>query len=83
MSRALIISDNLYQQLELSARQNGVPVESFAENMLEDGLSKAWEAELSRRREVVDRILTFQKKMGEKYGVMEDSVELIREDRDR
>ena len=83
MSRALIISDNLYQQLELSARQNGVPVESFAENMLEDGLSKAWEAELDRRREVVDRILTFQKKMGEKYGVMEDSVELIREDRDR
>jgi hypothetical protein len=73
----------LYQQLELSAKQKGVPVESYAENMLADGLSKLLEAELSRRSEIVDRILAFQKKMGEKYGVMEDSVELIREDRER
>ncbi len=34
-------------------------------------------------REVVDRILEFQNKMGEKYGVMPDSTELLREDRKR
>ncbi len=83
MRRTLTISDDLYEKLELTAQQNGVPVESFAENMLEDGLSRVWEAELTRRREVVDRILAFQQKMSEKYGVMEDSIELIREDRER
>ena len=50
---------------------------------LEKFLNEWEELELANRREVVDKILEFQNKMGEKYGVMPDSTELIREDRRR
>ena len=38
---------------------------------------------LERRREVVQRINELREQMFEKYGVMPDSVDLIREDRER
>jgi hypothetical protein len=42
-----------------------------------------WEAELRRRQEVGRRIDDHREKMFAKYGLMRDSAELIREDRDR
>jgi len=76
MSVTLTVSEKTYQKLEDVARRKGFEdVEKFLDE---------WEdIELANRREVVDRIIKFQKKMGEKYGVMPDSTELLREDRER
>jgi hypothetical protein len=65
-------------------------VEEFLEGFLK-GLTEQlimeettkWEKELEGRREQVERIKAFQKQMVEKYGVMPNSVDLIREDRNR
>ncbi len=76
MSVTLTISEKTYQKLKNVAQSKGFEdVEKF--------LDEWEELELANRREVVDRILEFQNKMGEKYGVMPDSTELIREDRMR
>ncbi|CAN5156952.1 hypothetical protein BH20ACI1_BH20ACI1_23250 [soil metagenome] len=76
MSVTLTISDKTYEKLKTVANSKGFEdVEKF--------LDEWEELELANRREVVDRILEFQNKMGEKYGVMPDSTELIREDRMR
>lgn len=76
MSVTLTISDKTYEKLKIVANSKGFEdVEKF--------LDEWEELELANRREVVDRILEFQNKMGEKYGVMPDSTELIREDRMR
>jgi predicted house-cleaning noncanonical NTP pyrophosphatase (MazG superfamily) len=76
MSVTLTISEKTYQKLKNVAQSKGF------EDM-EKFLDEWEELELANRREVVDRILEFQNKMGEKYGVMLDSTELIREDRMR
>lgn len=39
--------------------------------------------EVLRRKESVKRIRELQKRLSEKYGVMQDSTPLIREDRER
>lgn len=76
MSVTLTISDKTYQKLKTVANSKGFEdIEKF--------LDEWEELELANRREVVDRIIEFQNKMGEKYGVMPDSTELIREDRMR
>ncbi len=74
MSVTLTISDKTYKKLKNVAQSKGFEdVEKF--------LDEWEELELVNRREIVDRILEFQDKMGEKYGVMPDSTELVREDR--
>ena len=76
MSVTLTISDKTYQKLKTVANSKGFEdIEKF--------LDEWEELELANRREVVDRIIVFQNKMGEKYGVMPDSTKLIREDRMR
>jgi len=76
MSVTLTISDKTYKKLKNVAQSKGFEdVEKF--------LDEWEELELANRREIVDRILEFQDKMGEKYGVMPDSTELVREDRRR
>ena len=76
MSVTITVSDETYQKLKTVAQSKGFEdVEKF--------LGKWEELELANRREVVDRILEFQNRMGEKYGVMPNSVELVREDRER
>ena len=76
MSVTLTVSEKTYQKLKNVANSKGFEdVEKF--------LNEWEELELANRRDVVDRILEFQNKMGEKYGVMPDSTELIREDRMR
>ncbi len=76
MSVTLTVSEKTYQKLKNVANSKGFEdVEKF--------LNEWEELELANRRDVVDRILEFQNKMGEKYGVMPNSTELIREDRMR
>ena len=76
MSVTITISDETYQKLKTVARSKGFEdVEKFLDE---------WnELELANRREVVDGILEFHEKMKEKYGVTENSIEMLREDRMR
>ncbi|MBA3784780.1 MAG: hypothetical protein H0X15_04460 [Acidobacteria bacterium] len=76
MSVTLTISEETYQKLKNIAQSRGFEdVGKF--------LDEWEELELANRREVVDGILKFHKKMKEKYGVMPDSTEILREDRMR
>lgn len=87
MSKTLIVSDKTYESLEhLAQRREMKTVEQFLENLTERLAAEEaaeWEKELERRREQVERIKAFQKQMAEKYGLMPDSTDLIREDRNR
>ncbi len=76
MSVTLTISEETYQKLKNIAQSKGFEdVGKF--------LDEWEELELANRREVVDGILKFHEKMKEKYGVMPDSTEILREDRMR
>ena len=78
MSQTITISNAAYKRLQAEAHRRGLDsVEALIE---------AWDvddAELQRRREVVEEIKALQQEIYEKYGVQSDSVDLIREDRDR
>ena len=78
MSRVLTLSDDLYDKLETAAQRCGLAQI--------DQLLEQWQAadeERAKRDEVFQRILALNDQMRAKYGVMPDSVELIREDRGR
>ena len=76
MSVTLTVSEEAYKKLENVARSRGFDdVGKF--------LDEWEELESANRREVVDDIRLFRKRMKEKYGVMPDSTDLIREDRMR
>jgi hypothetical protein len=78
MSRVLTLSDDLYDKLETAAQRCGLAQI--------DQLLEQWQAadeERAKRDEVLQRILALNDQMRAKYGVMPDSVELIREDRGR
>ena len=81
MSKTLTITDKSYRNLEELARLRGFQsVEQFLEEDLQIDERRA---ELTRRQELGREIRDFQKKTLEKYGVMPDSAEIIREDRAR
>ena len=83
MSKTLTIPDKLYKALEDAARdsRNNVPVEKYAERLLTEGLLSSEEG-IRYRLELIDRIDELHKYMEERYGIVVDSVDLIREDRD-
>ena len=87
MSITLTISEKTYQSLENQAQKRELEsVEQFLEELteqFENEEAASRKNESKKRREVVDGILEFQSKMKEKYGVMEDSTEMLREDRMR
>ncbi|MBV9470405.1 MAG: hypothetical protein JO316_17535 [Abitibacteriaceae bacterium] len=81
MTRTLTISDNLYNQLESEARRQGF-----------DGIERLLESLKSRvsspvktlpRDEAVRQINALREQLFNKYGEMQDSVHLVREDRAR
>ncbi len=81
MNQTLTISENLYRRLLSESQARGLSIEQLVEKAVEE-----WErqdAEIKRREEAVDRIVALRERMREKYGMMPDSVELIREDRER
>ena len=86
MSRTITVSDQTYQRLEAETRARGLKsIEQLLEQLpLTAADSRALsEAELERRREAVDRIIAIQERLSRTYGMMPDSVDLIREDRER
>lgn len=83
MSKTLTISDETYEKLETLARFRAKENVEQLLDELEDADFIEWQKELARRREVGNRIIKFQEKMREKYGVMQDSMEILREDRMR
>jgi hypothetical protein len=78
MSRTLTLSDDLYQRLEVAARQRGL---DGIEQLLE--VWQASEEERNRRSAAVQRIDALRAQLFATYGEMPDSAALIREDRDR
>jgi hypothetical protein len=82
MSQTLTISERLYQQLETTARNGGFDdLEEFIQKLIE-----VWQAhieELRRRQETVRRIDALRERLWRTCGEMDDSVELIRADRER
>ena len=77
MSQILTISDSLYARLQTEAQLRGLSIEQLLEE---------WEqrdSELKQRREVVTAIDNLRERISQQYNVMPDSVELIREDRER
>lgn len=74
--QSLLISDALLGRLHSCAQLHGVSLEQLLEE---------WEqkdAEVQQRQEAGRRIDEIFARMSAKYGVMPDSTELIREDRD-
>ncbi|MCG3160184.1 MAG: hypothetical protein JMDDDDMK_01220 [Acidobacteria bacterium] len=87
MNQTLAISESLYSRLQTDAQLLGLTIEQLIEQAVEEWKQKDAElkhrAELKRRGEEVDRINAIYERMKAKYGRMPDSVELIREDRER
>ncbi len=82
MYQTLTVSDAIYQQLDLAARNSGYNnIEEFIQKLIE-----VWQAqpeELRQRQEIVKRIDALRARLQTTYGEMPDSVELIRNDRER
>lgn len=77
MGRAVDFSEETYTQLEKMAQTLGF---ENIERLIKQWL---WEAELRRRQELAHRIDQHREEMLAKYGVMSDSTEIIRQDRER
>jgi hypothetical protein len=77
MNQTLTISESLYGRLEAEARLRGVSIEQLLEEW------ERRESEIKRRQEAGQRVNEIFERMSAKYGVMPDSVELIREDREQ
>ena len=78
MTHTLKISDTLYNKLRESARRRGL---SDIEHLLE--IWQTHEDERLYRQKVVRQIDTLRERLFNQYGQMADSVQLIREDRQR
>jgi len=77
MSRTLTISDELYARLEREAQIRGLSIELLIEEWERN------EAQLLRRKAVVRGIDGLRERLLSKYGEMQDSSALVREDRAR
>lgn len=77
MGRAVNLSEETYTELEKMAHSLG---DGDIERLIKQWLR---EAELRRRQELGRRIDEHREQMFAKYGVMPDSTELIRQDRER
>ncbi len=83
MSQTLTISDQLYRRLDAEAKEQGL--ESI-ERLLEVKHAPPTtlsEEELRRRREAVSLADEIRERIFQKCGVMPDSTELLRQDRER
>jgi hypothetical protein len=82
VDRTITVSEETYVRLESAARRRGLNgVEQLLETVADPPPMDA--DERRRRREAVAAIDAHRDAMLEKYGVMPDCTELIREDRER
>jgi predicted CopG family antitoxin len=78
MSRTIIISDDLYTRLEAEAHSRGL---NSVERLLEEqGRNNP---DLTQRKNIVAKIDSLRERLFTRYGEMPDSVELLRDDRNR
>ncbi len=83
MSQTLTISDDVYVRMKDEAGEQGIDtVEHYLEKKYAPA-QRISEEELRLRREAVDRTIVLQQCFSKKYGLMPDSAELVREDRER
>ncbi len=80
MNKTITVPEDLYAQLEKSARNRSL--DSVAE-LIKELLAQDQAEELRERREAVQGILELHERMAAKYGIVDDSTELIRRDRER
>lgn len=78
MSEMVPVSKATYEWLQAEAEQRGL---SSIEEVLEAIHAETDEA--SKRHEIVAEIDAIRERLAAKYGKQSDSVDLIREDRDR
>ena len=86
MSRTVTLPDSVYERLEAAARDRGLEsIEQLLEQwpLHSDEPSPLSEEELRQRQELVDEIDAIREEALTACGIMADSVELIREDRER
>ena len=86
MSRTVTLPDRVYERLEAVARDRGLEsVEQLLDQWPLHSVepSPLSEEELRQRQELVDEIDAIREDALAACGVMPDSVELIREDRER
>ncbi len=81
--KTLTIPDKLYKALEEAAKASDTEtsVDKYAEKVLAEVLISSEEG-IRYRLEMIDRIEALHQYMKERYGIVVDSVDLIREDRD-
>ena len=78
MQQVLTISENLYQRLQITARENGLP---SIEQLLEYWQRR--ESTLNRRREIVQNIVALREQLAKEHTQFPDSVALLQDDRAR
>ena len=78
MSQTITISDSLYTKLKNTTSKYGL---DSIEHLLE--VWQASQEEVYGREKTIRQIDTLRERMFTKYGEMADSVELVREDRQR
>ncbi len=77
MSRTLTVSEDVYNWLQEEAANRGVDSAALALEQMRH------EETVRRRQEVGRRIDEHREQLFAKYGLMPDSTELVREDRER
>lgn len=83
MSVTLTISDETFRKLTATARSKG---KENVEQLLEewpDAKNPSLKEELRRRRQLGERMRELREHVSREHGIMPDSTELIREDRNR
>jgi hypothetical protein len=75
--QTLTISADLYNRLVAEAQLRGITIEQLLEEW------ERMDSEIRRRQEAGRRADEIFERMAAKYGMMPDSAELIREDRER
>ncbi len=78
MEKVITVSDMLYNRLEETVNKRNL---STIEDLLQLWISE--EDAMQARAQQVEEIRTLYQRLTQTYGVLPDSVSLIREDRDR
>ncbi len=81
MNQTLTISENLYGRLQIGAQLRGLSIEQLIEQFVDEWERR--ESELKQRQEAVRKIRELRERIFAEHGEMPDSVELLREDRNR
>jgi metal-responsive CopG/Arc/MetJ family transcriptional regulator len=80
MSKTIALPEDLYADLEESAHSRRMDsIVHLIRELLEQNKAE----ELRQRREAVQAIIELHERMKAKYGLVDDSTELIRQDRER